>query len=400
MEEKIYSVSEISSEVKRVIEQFISPVWVEGEISNFSVSRIGHVYFSLKDENALINCVLWRNIAASIPFHLSAGMRVIVYGEIITYPAQSQYQINVRTVRAAGLGSLFMAFEALKNKLEKEGLFAAALKKPIPQMPRRIGVVTSITGAAIRDIIEVSGRRNPAVQLVIFPAQVQGEKAADTIIEGIRTFNRLKNVDLIIIGRGGGSIEDLWAFNEEKLVRAVAASELPVISAVGHEVDFTLSDFAADFRAPTPSAAAELAVPDKQAIEHKLRQYRERLTQIVTYAIAQKTQRLDHLYSRILHYNPERIVSDYRQNLREIHQRVLLSINNQLNRAQLRLDHYRNTLRVLNPKEILKRGFAIVYTDSGKKVVRSVSEVTGGSEVTVEVSDGRFDAEVKSTDRP
>lgn len=398
MEEKIYSVSEISREVKRVIEQFLPAVWVEGEISNYSVSRIGHVYFSLKDEKALIHCVLWRNIAATIPFHLSSGMRVIVYGEIITYPAQSQYQINVRSVRAAGLGSLFMAFEALKQKLDKEGLFAAERKKPIPHFPKRVGVVTSITGAAIRDIIEISGRRNPAVEILVFPALVQGEQAADTIIAGIQVFNRLRNVDLIIIGRGGGSIEDLWAFNEEKVVRAVAASELPIISAVGHEVDFTLSDFAADFRAPTPSAAAELAVPDRAAIEQKIRQFRERFSHIIRNLLNQKMQYLDHLVARIVQYNPEKIVRDYQRSLLEIQRQINVAVLHRIHQTQLRLENYRSTLRALNPKEILKRGYAIVYTDTGKKVIRSVSEVAPGKTISVEISDGDFHAEVTSVD--
>ncbi|MFH2027045.1 MAG: exodeoxyribonuclease VII large subunit [bacterium] len=399
MEDKIYSVSEISREIKRVIEQFIPPVWVEGEISNYSISRVGHIYFSLKDENALINCVMWRNVAGSILFHLAPGMRVIVRGDILAYSAQSQYQINVKEIRAAGMGSLFMAFEALKNKLSQEGLFDPEQKKPIPAFPKRIGVITSITGAAVRDIIEVSGRRNPAVQLVIFPAQVQGEKAADTIIEGIQTFNQLKNVDFIILGRGGGSIEDLWAFNEEKLVRAVAASELPIISAVGHEVDFTLSDFVADFRAPTPSAAAELAVPERNALEQKLVQYRKRSAQLISHIISQKMQFLDNLYSGIVRFNPEKIVADNIRILAELKKRLRNSVAQKINQTKLRLNDYRSTIHALNPKEILKRGFSIVYTESGNKVVRSVNEVLKGNKITVEVFDGRYKAEVKSVNK-
>lgn len=396
MEDKIYSVSEISLEIKRVIEQFIPPVWVEGEISNYSVSRAGHVYFSLKDENALINCVMWRNIAGSVPFQLAPGMRVIVRGNILTYTAQSQYQINVKEIRAAGLGSLFMAFEALKKKLSEEGLFAPELKKPIPAYPKRIGVVTSISGAAVRDIIEISGRRNPAVQLVIYPAQVQGDKAADTIIEGIQAFNQLKNVDVIIIGRGGGSIEDLWAFNEEKLVRAVVASELPVISAVGHEVDFALTDFAADFRAPTPSAAAELAVPEKNAILRKLIEYRQRSLQFVRSKMDHKIQQLDNLYSRAVRQDPRKLIADQFKSLAELKKRIISLVNQQIQQSGLRLENYRSTIHALNPKEILKRGYSIVYTDPGNKVIRSVKEVAKGVRISVEVTDGRYHAEVSS----
>ena len=397
MEDKIYSVSEISLEIKRVIEQFVPPIWVEGEISNYSVSRIGHVYFSLKDDNALINCVMWRNIAGSIPFQLSPGMRIIVRGDIQTYTAQSQYQINVKEVRAAGMGSLFMAFEALKNKLSDEGLFAPELKKPVPAYPKRIGIVTSITGAAVRDIIEVSGRRNPAVQLIIFPAQVQGEKAADTIITGIQVFNQMRNVDLIIIGRGGGSIEDLWAFNEEKLVRAIAASELPIVSAVGHEVDFSLSDFTADFRAPTPSAAAELTVPDKMPLEQRLNEYRKRSYQYIQNLINNKLQYLDNLSARTSRQDPLKILSDRFEFLSVTQKRLYSAVKSQIDQSFIHLRDFQGTIRALNPKEILKRGYSIVYTKSGRKVIRSVKSVKIDTKIIIEASDGEYSANVETT---
>ncbi len=395
MEERIYSVSEISREIKRVITQFIPPVWVEGEISNYSVSRAGHIYFSLKDDAALINCVVWRNIADKIPFHLIAGMRVVVQGEVITYAAQSQYQINIKEIRAAGLGTLFMAFEALKKKLSEEGLFNPELKKPVPALPRRIGVVTSISGAAVQDILQISERRNPAIGIVLFPAQVQGDKAADTIIEGIETFNKLKNVDFIIIGRGGGSIEDLWAFNEEKLVRAIAASELPVISAVGHEVDFTLSDFVADFRAPTPSAAAELAIPERYAIHEKINQYIRQIEQAITTRISSLIQSIDHLHARILQFNPQSVIEQKYSRFVDLQKRMSHTIDQLIDHAHLQLQDYLNTIHALNPKAILKRGYSIVYSQLDGQVIQSVKKVQADQKIEVEVADGRYGARVE-----
>ncbi len=394
MEERIYTVSEISREIKRVIEQFIPPVWVEGEISNYSVSRAGHIYFALKDENALINCVIWRNVANSIPFQLTSGMHVIVRGDVITYVAQSQYQINVMEIRAAGLGSLYLAFETLKQKLSAEGLFAPELKKPLPQFPRRVGVITSLSGAAVQDILQVSRRRNPAVELVIFPAQVQGDKAADTIIEGIQTFNRLENVDFIILARGGGSIEDLWAFNEEKLVRAMADSRLPIVSAVGHEVDFTLADFVADFRAPTPSAAAETTIPESTIIQSRLSTLTRNICQRVSELFRQDYQTFKNLISRIKVKNPVELIHQHYQHLDELDRRMSLSVVQRIKHSKLGLEKFTSTLQALNPKQVLHRGYSIVYLRPTTAIVKSVQQVQGGEELEIEVADGRYDATV------
>ena len=394
MEERIYTVSEISREIRRVIEQFIPPVWVEGEISNYSISRAGHIYFALKDENALINCVVWRSVAGSIPFQLTGGMRVIVRGDIITYAAQSQYQINVMEIRAAGLGSLYLAFEALKQKLSAEGLFAPELKKPLPQFPKRVGVITSLSGAAVQDILHISRRRNPAVELVIFPAQVQGEKAADTIIAGIQTFNRLNNIDFIILARGGGSIEDLWAFNEEKLVRAIAGSRLPVVSAVGHEVDFTLADFVADFRAPTPSAAAEMTIPESVMIQSRLNTLTRNICQRVSELYRQQRQTFDNLVSRIKTKNPVELIHQRYQRLDELDRRMSLSIIQRLQHSKLHLEKFTSTIQALNPKRVLQRGYSIVYLRPTTTIVSSIKQVQGGQELEIEVADGRYDATV------
>ena len=395
MEERIYSVSELAREIKRIIEQFIPPVWVEGEVSNYSQSRAGHIYFSLKDEDSLINCIIWRNIAYSIPFQISNGMRIIVSGTVTTYAGGSQYQINVKQIRPVGIGSLYLAFEALKEKLLEEGLFAAERKRPLPQFPQRIGVVTSATGAAIQDILRISKRRNPAVQIVIFPAIVQGKEAGATIVLGIETFNRLKNVDIIIIGRGGGSLEDLWAFNEEKVVRAVAVSTIPVVSAVGHEVDFALSDFAADLRAPTPSAAAELTVPQRSDFIEYLQGYRKNYRVSILNRLSSLAQKLDALHRRLKANRPLDLVRFRIQRIDELERRLVQVITLKLESQRLRLDTIINTLKILDPKDILQRGFAIVYQLPVKTVIKSVSQVEPEMPLIVEVSDGQFNARVE-----
>jgi exodeoxyribonuclease VII large subunit len=396
MEEHIYSVSEISQEIKSVIERFITPVWVEGEVSNYSLSRAGHIYFSLKDQFALIKCVIWKNIANSIPFQISDGMHLLVYGDITAYSAQSQYQINISEIRAAGLGTLYLAFEALKKKLDKEGLFDESKKKALPKLPRRIGVVTSVTGAAIQDILRISERRNPSIEIVIYPAQVQGEGAADTIVKGIEVFNKLKNVDFIIIGRGGGSLEDLWAFNEEKVVRAIVSSELPIVSAVGHEVDFTLSDFSADLRAPTPSAAAEIAIPKSSDIEENISLTVSRLRQEILHRIRDTQNLLTNYKERLLRKRPLDLIHQRWQRLDELELRLVNSINQHILRIKQNLESLDTTLNALNPREVLRRGFAIVYLLPKKTIVKSIDDVEKDSLVSVEISDGLFNANVKS----
>ena len=396
MEERIYTVSEISQEVKRVIEQFISPVWIEGEVSNYSVSRVGHVYFSLKDQFSLINCVIWKNIAFSIPYQITTGMRLLVHGNVTTYSAQSQYQINIIEVRAAGLGSLYIAFEALKEKLSSEGLFDDSRKVSIPKYPRSIGVVTSPTGAAVRDILQISERRNPSVKIVIFPAQVQGKSAADTIVKGIEVFNKLVNVDFIIIGRGGGSIEDLWAFNEEKVVRAVAASKLPIVSAVGHEVDFALSDFASDLRAPTPSAAAEMTIPGIEEIKNGINRINQSLQQVILLKMEKFRNQADDSKRRLFLSRPLEIIKQRFQRIDEFEGRLITSIKQALQSKKLRLETIVNTFKALDPKAILSRGFAIVYRLPEESVIRSVKDVERGTPISVEVSDGGFKAKISS----
>jgi exodeoxyribonuclease VII large subunit len=274
---KVHSVWELTQEIKSALEDRFPPLWVEGEISNLSRPASGHVYFTLKDEYAQIRCVLWRETAQSIPFEMENGMHIIVSAKLSVYEKQGQYQLYVEDIQPVGIGKLELAFQQLKEKLFKEGLFDEDHKKPVPEYPHRIGIVTSPTGAALKDFVNVISRRFPAVELVLYPVRVQGEGAAEEIGEAIRDFNQYKRVDVLVLTRGGGSLEDLWAFNEEKVARAIFASRIPVVSAVGHQIDFTIADFVADLRAATPSAAAEILVKDRKEILESVRGWTQRM---------------------------------------------------------------------------------------------------------------------------
>jgi len=395
MAERIYTVTEIARDIKRVVEQFIAPVWVEGEVSNFTISRAGHIYFSLKDQTAVLNCTIWRSQSLSIPFQIVNGMRLLVFGNITTYAMQSQYQLNVQQVRAAGLGSLFLAFEALKKKLSAEGLFDGERKKPIPLYPTRIGLITSESGAALRDFLQISRRRNPSIAIYIYPALVQGAEAAATIIAGIKLFNRLQNVDFIVITRGGGSLEDLWAFNEEPLVRAVAQSTIPIVSAVGHEVDFTLCDFAADLRAPTPSAAAEMTIPERSHILNLIEQTCNKMAQNIRMRLENFQKELDNISKRLFLNRPWALLRQRIQRIDELEGRIVKAINSRILSAQVELDNIHKTLEVMNPQAIMERGFAIVYHWPDKKIIKSISEIAVGEQVSVELKDGEFQAKTE-----
>ena len=292
---KIFSVSELSQGIKNLLEREYPDVWVTGEVSNFRAAASGHLYFTLKDATAQLRAVCFRNQARYLKFKPQDGISVIARGHLSVYEARGEYQLYVEYLEPAGLGALQLAFEQLKQKLAAEGLFDTARKKPLPLLPRTIGVVTSPTGAVIRDILRILRRRFRNMNVLIYPVKVQGEGAAEEIVEGVKYFNREQNVDVMIVGRGGGSLEDLWAFNEEVVARAIAASGIPVISAVGHETDFTIADFVADLRAPTPSAAAELVVHRKQDFLTELENRARRMTQIVRLQLSEARQRLTEL---------------------------------------------------------------------------------------------------------
>lgn len=318
MEKRIITVSELNEYIKMVLEndELLMRVFVKGEISNFTNHyKTGHFYFSLKDEGGAVRAVMFRGSASKLKFVPENGMRVVVGGRVGVFPRDGQYQVYAETMEPDGVGALYVAYEQLKAKLEKEGLFDAAKKKPLPKIPTRIGIITSPTGAAIRDIINILGRRSPASKAVLYPALVQGEGAAPDLVRGIGYFNDAGNVDVIIIGRGGGSLEDLWAFNDETLARRVAASKIPVISAVGHETDFTLCDFAADRRAPTPSAAAELAVPETGELSRKLSNVTARLGLLMEGKTGLYRERLTRLASARVLMSPMNMIDDKRMAL-------------------------------------------------------------------------------------
>ena len=321
-ERRVYSVSELTRDLKSLIEGRFPPVWVEGEISNFVRHSSGHFYFTLKDSDAQLSCVMWRGRNQNLVYKPQDGLKAIAMGNLTIYEKQGRYQLDVILLQPAGVGDLQMAFEALKKKLEQEGLFSLQHKKPIPAFPESVGVVTSPTGAAIRDIVSVIRRRFPAVEIILRPCRVQGEGAAEDIADSIRELNDHGMSDVLIVGRGGGSLEDLWAFNEEVVARAIYNSEIPVVSAVGHEIDFTISDFVADLRAPTPSAAAELVVQDKNDLMQMITTHGRKMTQSVFRGIESGKSRIDAiLKSHALHV-PGNLIREYRFRLDDTEQSV------------------------------------------------------------------------------
>ena len=398
MQKRIISVSELNEYIKLVLEhdELLMNVYVKGEISNFTNHyKTGHMYFSLKDAGGAVKAVMFRGNAIRLKFMPENGMKVLVSGRVGVFPRDGQYQIYVDSMEPDGIGALALAFEQLKQKLEKEGLFAEGRKRPLPQMPMRIGVITSPTGAAIRDILNILGRRFPLAEVDLYPALVQGENAAADLVRGLAHFNRAKNVDVIIIGRGGGSIEDLWAFNEEPLVRAVAMSEIPVISAVGHETDFTLCDFAADKRAPTPSAAAEIAVPNAEDILYTVQTADMRLRRAMNQKISVARERLDRLASSRVLKNPQNVIDDKRMMLLREEQMLHEKMQAVLQRKGASLGEKAAKLGALNPLAVLARGYAAVF-DEQNKVIQNTEGVKVGDDIMLAMADGKLSATVKT----
>ena len=398
MQKRIISVSELNEYIKLVLEhdELLMNVYVKGEISNFTNHyKTGHMYFSLKDAGGAVKAVMFRGNAIRLKFMPENGMKVLVSGRVGVFPRDGQYQIYVDSMEPDGIGALALAFEQLKQKLEKEGLFADWRKKPLPQMPMRIGVITSPTGAAIRDILNILGRRFPLAEVDLYPALVQGENAAADLVRGLAHFNRAKNVDVIILGRGGGSIEDLWAFNEEPLVRAVAASEIPVISAVGHETDFTLCDFAADKRAPTPSAAAEIAVPNAEDILYTVQTADMRLRRAMNQKISMARERLDRLAASRVLKNPQNVIDDKRMMLLREEQMLHEKMQAVLQRKGASLGEKAAKLGALNPLAVLARGYAAVF-DEQNKVIQNTEGVKVGDDIMLAMADGKLSATVKT----
>ena len=384
----VHSVSEVNRYIKELLarEPVLSGMQVRGEISNYKQYPSGHCYFTLKDASSALKCVMFRSRAQYLRFKPENGMQVVAGGSLSVYERDGVYQLYVDSLMPEGTGDLAVAFEQLKKKLSAEGLFAEERKRPLPAFPKKIGVVTSSAGAVLRDIYRVSKRRWPAVQLVLYPVQVQGTEAAGQIARGIEFFSRTYPVDVIIAGRGGGSMEDLWAFNEEVVVRAIAAAQVPLISAVGHETDYTLADFAADVRAATPSQAAELAVPDQAEVRRQVLALKAQLTRQMQKEIADRRWRLENLLASRALRNPQQLLSEKRQRLDYLLENLQAQVSLGLQGKKHRLDILLNRLAAINPTAVLRRGFALAV--KGDKIVSSVHDVALDDELMLTLADG------------
>lgn len=395
----MFSVSQVNEYVKMLVDNapVLSGLMVRGEISNFKHHSTGHFYFTLKDETSSLKAVMFRSAACRVGFAPRDGMKVIVGGRISVFPRDGVYQIYAESMQPDGIGALYYAYEQLKNKLAAEGLFDESRKRPIARFPETIGIVTSPTGAAVRDMINIITRRYPAATVYVYPAQVQGPSAPPQLCAGIDFFNSIRPVDTIIIGRGGGSLEDLWAFNNETLARKVAASGVPVISAVGHETDFSLCDFAADLRAPTPSAAAELAVPDSAELSRHVAQLGLRLDGAVDRALRLRRDRVAALAASRILSDPARLTDDRRMALLSLSGRLDGSADRALESAHFRLAATARHLGALDPFSILSRGYAAVF--AGERAVRSVDELRTGDSVVLRLADGTATADITNTEK-
>ncbi len=394
------TVTQLNEYIKSKIDAdgFLSKVLVKGEISNFTNHyKTGHFYFTIKDEGSLIKAVMFRGAASKLNFVPENGMKIIARGRVSAFVRDGQYQLYCDGMEPDGIGALYFAFEQLKKKLSAEGLFDESRKRPLPKIPTRIGVITSPTGAAIRDIINILGRRFPYAKVILYPALVQGAEATPSLIDGMRYFNSQRNVDVIIIGRGGGSIEDLWAFNSEELARTVAASEIPTISAVGHETDFTICDFVADRRAPTPSAAAEIAVPETYELMHKIDNIIGRMSLLLGKRIEHGKQVLSFYKTQGIFAHPERMLEDKKMQLLLLGQRLESDAMAKLTDSKHLLAERAAKLEALSPLGILSRGYSVA-TDENGRVLKSVNDVKSGDVLSLRLSDGSLRTKVENND--
>lgn len=395
----VYSVGQVNRYVKNMFIQdyVLRKVYVKGEVSNCKYHTSGHIYFSLKDETGVLPCVMFAGQRRGLAFRMKDGDRVVVGGAVDVYERDGRYQMYAKEITLEGAGALYERFLALKAELEEMGMFAPEYKQPIPRFIRRLGVVTAPTGAAVQDIRNISLRRNPYLQIILYPALVQGDGAADSIVKGIRMLDEA-GVDTIIVGRGGGSIEDLWAFNEEKVARAIFECRTPIISAVGHEVDFTIADFVADLRAPTPSAAAELAVDDMAQVMYTLSSYQERFQRDMREEIEFQRVRLGQYQMRLKYLSPESRLRERRQTLVDFEDTLRRAMDNKLQQYRHRLGIYLERYQGLSPLAKLNQGYSFVADTDGRGIT-SVSQVKPGDRVEISVTDGVIQAEVSDSRR-
>lgn len=394
--QRILSVSELNRMARELLEQSFSLFWINGEISNLTRAASGHWYFSLKDQGAQVRCVMFRGRNAYLDWAPREGDKVEARAVVTLYEARGDFQLTIEFLQRAGLGTLYEAYEKLKAQLNAEGLFATEHKQAIPAHPRQIGIVTSADAAALRDVLTTLRRRMPAVNVVIYPTPVQGKGAAALIAQAIRTADERAECDVLIVCRGGGSIEDLWQFNEEIVARAIHACRLPIISAVGHETDFTIADFVADVRAPTPTAAAELTTPDRQSLLRGLQLQRERLARAMQNRIHQRSQQLDYLSRRLL--SPMQQVKHRQQHLQQLQLRLTHAMDRQLQRQHQRLLGVQQSLVHLNPQAVLQRGYALVEKRNGE-LVQDSEQLVPGEEVKLTLGYGSAQADIRTISR-
>lgn len=396
IEPKIFTVGQINRYIRNLLENdfILSSLLVKGEISNFKAHSSGHLYFTLKDASGALSCVMFRQDAAGLPFEPENGMQVVVYGHISLYEKTGQYQLYAEFMEPLGIGALQVAFEQLKEKLAAEGLFDGDFKREIPKNPSCIAVITSPTGAAVRDILQIVKRRDPNVKVAIFPTLVQGERAAADIVRSLKLVNEWGKADVIILGRGGGSMEDLWCFNDENVARAVFASEIPVISAVGHETDFTITDFVADMRAPTPSAAAELATTPLAERREAFHRLELRLERDVSALLTSCRRRLDLLKSRPVMERPLERIYRTMMDVEETQQRLDKEMTNRLMQRAERWQYLTNRLEAASPLAVMSRGYVMAVTSSGK-LLTSVKQAEVGDRVTLHLQDGKMETNIQ-----
>lgn len=389
-----YTVSQLMARIRAAVESdpFLLDVWVEGEVSNFRQALSGHCYFTLKDAGAELRCVLWRDTARLLPALPADGDSLLAHGRVGVYEQRGDLQLYVDHMEPAGVGLLYQEFERLKARLEAEGLFAPERKRPLPRFPYVIGVVTSSTAAALQDILQVLSRRYPLAQVLLAPTLVQGEEAPAQIVAALEALNARKEVDVILLARGGGSLEELWAFNDERVARAVAASRIPVVCGVGHETDFSLADFAADQRAPTPSAAAAMATPDRAELQGQVRMWANRLALALQAGLAGRRGRLNEQVRALRHLSPSARLAQARQRLDELSGRAVGALLHDLSLWRERLRGQEARLAGMSPLATLQRGYAIVRRTADGLLVRSVAQVSPGDGLRVGVSDGEFGA--------
>ncbi|MGM0445341.1 MAG: exodeoxyribonuclease VII large subunit [Bacillota bacterium] len=395
--DNIYSVSQISSYLEALFstDDVLQDLWVKGEVSNYYKANSGHLYFTVKDENSQLKTVMFRSRSSKLDFELEDGMEIAVHGYINVYKVRGEYQLYADQIVPEGKGTLYEQFEKLKQKLKEEGLFNEEHKKKIPLIPKKIGIVTSPTGAAIRDMLSVVNRRFKNVSILIVPSLVQGDKAAGQIVEGIKYLNKRDDIDLIIVSRGGGSIEDLWPFNEEVVARAIYESKVPVISGVGHETDFTIADFAADLRAPTPSAAAELAIANREEIETSLDNLAKRLLHNQKARIKNSKDKLSSIAGRRIFQKPEELFVDKMQRLDELTQNLKWNMEKTLNKSKEKFNILNSKLDTLSPLKTIKRGYSITY-DKDLNPITDIKDVKKGQVIKTKIINGQLESEVKN----